>query len=121
MKSLLSNRVKISYQFKFQSDIYFFQRHVSKACRFFIKAPCVFGKKLSRDLDGVSIQFVKGSTVRQIVRYIERDHSGVIRLPCRSPRRWKIYPCEFSVFSVSPKMIHLCYNFFGLFRRSKLC
>lgn len=118
-KSLLSNRVKISYRFKFQSDIYFF--HISKACRFFIKAPCVFGKKLSRDLDGVSIQFVKGSTVRQIVRYIERDHFAVIRLPFRSPRRWKIYPCDFSVFSVSPNMIHLCYNFFGLFRRSKLC
>lgn len=120
-KSLLSNRVKISYQFRHQSDIYFFQRHISKACRFFIKAPCVFGKKLSRDLNGVSIQFVKGSTVRKLICYIEHDRHAVFRLPCRSPRKWKIYQCGFSPFSVSPRMIHLCYNLFGLYRRSKLC
>ena len=81
-KSLLSDRVKISYRFRYQADMYFFQRHISKACRFYVKASCVFGRKLSNKTNGVSIQFVKGSTVRKLIRYISKYRSGVFKENC---------------------------------------
>ena len=111
-KSLLSSRVKISYQFRYQSDIYFLQRHISKACRFFVRCPCVFGRKLSNKTNGVSIQFVKGSTVRRIIRYIESSRSSpaVLKLPCKMPRLWSVRPLLPSLFSHTHRMRIFWYN-----------
>lgn len=110
-RKVLSKRVQIRYQFRAQHDMYFFQRHISKACRFFISAPCVFGRKLSDDLNGVSIQFVKGSTVRKLVRYIDRHSMGVLRLRFdRLDRQLAKQHFDFSLFSVSSPLICLWYN-----------
>ena len=69
-KSLLSPRLTFDYTFRFQADLYFFQRHISKACRFFVKSDCVFGRKLSFKTNGVSVLFVRHKTVKKIIDYI---------------------------------------------------
>lgn len=78
-RALLSNRVKIRYVFRSQADLWFFQRHIAKCCRFFVKAPCVFGRKLSVCPNCVSVNFVRHSTVRRIIRYIEKNRFAVLR------------------------------------------
>lgn len=90
-RSVLSSRVKIRYEFRFQADLWFFQRHVEKCCRFFVEAPCVFGKKLSRHTHGVSVLFVRGSTVRKLIRYISKNRfAAFVSRPPSTDRKFDI-------------------------------
>lgn len=72
-RKLISIQPYQDLQFRFQSDLLFFQRHISKLCRFFVKSDCVFGRKLSHKTNGVSISFLKKSSVSKILNYMQKD------------------------------------------------
>lgn len=70
----------VTYDIFDSADMSFIVRHLSKVARFRVKSDCVFGSKLSRRCDRVSVQFVSFRTVQKIMRYLAPLRRVV--LPC---------------------------------------
>lgn len=90
----------VTYDIYDSSEMSFIVRHLSKVARFRVKSDCVFGSKLSRRCDRVSVQFVSFRTVQKIMRYL-------------APLRRVVLPCApssaFDSFEQGDSFSNLCH------------
>lgn len=66
-RSLLVPIKPVNYSFDSLSDKIVFYRHLGRVCRFFVSAPCVFGRKLTSSFGRRSVVFIDRSTSDVIV------------------------------------------------------